>query len=250
MLISGIYLPSNCGNITPQVFQTCPMPNSPDITQSHIPYFHRKMCDWAFNIPLNFQWVLVITAKNKNHLFNKIKQRLPSLEPAGWNIGMSLDTTWTTATQDVIGCIFAQGVSLPGETVNTEHVGITEGSNRGFINAPVISGRANFNNLEIGFLETNRSFTDGVLRPWSIVVAHEGLIANQLSIKADIDVYELAKHGECSPTVIRKVWHFKDCAPINISPEQKSYESSTDYPKRQAGFVYNSYSVSDMGYNP
>ena len=249
MLISGIYLPSNCGNITPQVFQTCGFSGSPDITQGHVPYFHRAMCSWALNIPLNFQWVAVITAKNKTNLFNQIQQVVPSLEPAGWNTSASVDDTWTAATQDVIGCIFAQGVNLPGENINVQHVGIDSGSGRGFINSPIITGRAEFTSLDMGFLETNRSFVDGVLRPWSILVAHKGLIASQHSIKANIDVYELAKNGDCNPTIIRKAWHFEDCAPINISPEEKTYNSNSDYPKRQANFVYNSYYVTDFGQN-
>jgi len=246
MLVTGTYLPTNCGNITPQSFETCKMAGSPDITQSHIPYFHRMMCNWAYNIPLNFQWVLVISAQNKSYLKNKIKQHVTTLEPVGWSMANTVDSTLSHATQDVIGCIFAQAISLPGETVNTEHVGVMDGSNRGFINAPIISGRGNFAALRTSFLETNRSFVDGVLRPWSIVVAHEGLIAKQQSIKANIDMYELAKNGECNPTVVRKHWHFKDCVPIIISEEEKTYDGGSDYPKRQVSFIYNSYYVSDM----
>ena len=245
--ISNVYLPTNCGNITPQFFKTCSINGAPNITQGHVSYFHSLLCDWALNVPLNFQWVVVITAKNKSYLFNQIQQIIPSLEPAGWNTTSSINDTWTAATQDVIGCIFAQGVNLPGEAINTKHVGIESGSNRGFINSPIIMGRSEFPNLDMGFLETNRSFVDGVLRPWSILVAHKGLIASQQSIKADIDVYELAKNGDCAPTAIRKMWHFEDCAPIYISSEEKNYTSTSDYPKRQANFVYNSYYVTDYG---
>ena len=246
-MIFGQSLPTNCGNITPLTFQTCSMPGTPDITHSHIPYFHHMMCRWAYSIPLNFQWVLVISAQNRNYLKGKIKGRVPTLEPVGWNITDSVNTTWSNETQDVIGCIFAQGVEIPGETVNIDHVGITEGSKRGFINAPIIMGRSNFAELQVGFLETNRSFVDGVLRPWNILVGHEGLIASNDSIKANIDIYELAKSGECQPSSIRKHWHFKDCAPTSISPEQKTYEGGSDYPKRQVSFVFNSYYITDFG---
>jgi len=245
--ISNVYLPTNCGNITPQFFNICQMQTPPNITKGHVSYFHSLLCDWALNVPLNFQWVAVITAKDKEYLFNQIKQTVSSIEPKGWNIGSSVDATWTSATQDVIGCIFAQGVDLPGETINTKYVGIEESSNRGFIKSPIIEGRTDFTTLNMGFLETNRSFVDGVLRPWSILVAHKGLIASQQSIKANIDVYELAKNGDCNPTVIRKMWHFEDCAPIFIDQEQKKYDSNGSYALRHANFVYNSYYVTDYG---
>lgn len=244
----GLFLPTNCGNLTPRTFEPCSISGTPDITHSHIPYFHRMMCNWAYNIPLQFQWVLVISAQNISYLKNRIKQRIQEVEPDGWNISSTVDTTWTNATQDVIGCIFAQGVDIPGESINVQRVGVSEGSNRGFINAPIITGRSSFSDLQVGFLETNKSFVDGVLRPWSILVAHEGLVAQRNSIKADITIYELSKAGECTPNIIRKQWNFRDCAPVMISSEQKTY-SSNDYPKRQVSFVFNSYQVTDLSEN-
>lgn len=240
---------TNCGEITPQTFEVCKFEEGADITHSQIPYFHRMMCNWAYNAALGFQWVIVINAHNRQYLLQRIKEVVPTLEPLGWNTADTVDETWTEATQDVIGCIFAQGVDLPGETMNVNKVGLTDSSNRGFINGTIINGRSNFTDLNVGFLETNRSFVDGVLRPWSILVSHEGLIARRRneSIKADIEVYELAKQGECTKNTIRKKTVFKDCAPIYISPEQKTYSSSSDFSKRQSNFTFNSYYITDLG---
>lgn len=239
---------TNCGLITPQIFESCSFSGGADITHSHIPYFNKMICQWAYNIPMKFSWVMVINAHNKEYLINKIKKTIPSYEPPGWNVAGMTDATWTDATQNVVGCIFAQGVSIPGENVNLDYAGVSEGSNRGFINAPIINGRSNFDLLEAGFLETNRSFVDGVLRPWSILVAHEGLMARSRdrSIKADIAVYQLARNGECSPNIIRKAFIYYDCAPVFISPEQLEYSSSSDYPKLQSKFVFNHYIVDGL----
>lgn len=235
---------TNCGIIRQPLFLDTPRVNCvPDVTHSQIPFVHQMFCRWATQPAHQFMWVLVIDAHNKEYLLNKIAE-VSNLEPPGWRIGSIIADTWTEQTQNTVGCIFAQGVNLPGETVNVDRVGITEGSRRGFINAPIINGRSDYEPMEIGFLETNQSFVDGVLRPWSILIAHEGLIAQpkNSSIKADIHVYQLAKAGEYTPNIVRKAWTFKDCAPTFISPEQLTYDSS-DYGKRQAQFVYNSYHI-------
>jgi hypothetical protein len=233
---------TNCGTIKEKFFLENPKINcQPDITHSHIPFVHQMFCRWAYQPALQFLWVLVIEAHNKNYLLNKIAE-VSFLEPPGWNTHRIIRDTWTDQTQNTVGCIFAQAVNLPGESVKVDYVGLTEGSNRGFINAPIINGRENYQPMEISFLDTNQSFVDGVLRPWSILIAHEGLLARprDQSLKADIHVYQLAKAGEYSPNIIIKAWTFKDCVPVNIIDEKLTYNTS-DYGKRQAQFVYNSY---------
>ena len=246
-----IQVPGNyCGSIVPQTFDIIQFQDMPSVQHTHVPYFHSMLCNWANNIALPFLWVVVITAQSKNTLVNKIKN-MGKYEPQGWDTGSAVDATWTDATQDVIGCIFAQAVRIPGESMGIEHAGITEGSRRGFINAPIATGRGDFEPLELTFIETNQSFTDGVLRPWTIIANHEGLIATAPgnSIKSDIYIYQLAKAGNHTPNIIRKAWRFKDCVPVNISSDDLTYGSSSDHGKRQTQFVYNSYSMQSPAYN-
>jgi len=219
------------------------------VTRKTIPYFHETICQWAYNVPLKFNWVLIITPNNKEYLLNKIYQINNTYESKSWDVSTSAKSTTLPSVQDVAGCIFAQGIVLPGEEIALEYAGISDGSRRGFINAPIINGRANFQPLEVGFLDTNRSFVDGFLRPWSIIVAHNGLIASRTpsdDIKATITVHQLARNGRTDDdSRIRKTFIFNDCAPINISGETLDYSGGTDFPKLQAKFVYNKYSVHD-----
>jgi hypothetical protein len=80
-------------------------------------------------------------------------------------------------------------------------------------------------------LETNKSFVDGVLRPWNVLVGHVGLLAQPQgsSIKANISVYQLAKTGVRSPLAIRKRWTYFDCVPTQVTPEDLTYNNSSDY---------------------
>ena len=250
-LFSGVR--SNCGVITQQFMEghidDVSSSSPPDITHGNITHFHRTMCQWAYNISMEFQWVMVIDAINPQYLLGQIKSALTSLEPPGWDVSNIASDVWKDSVQRTVGCLFAQTMSLPGENTKIERIGITEGSNRGFLNAPIINGRMEYENLSASFLETNQSFVDGFLRPWSIIVSHRGLIAqpqNQ-SIKANIHVYQLAKNttgdtDTIQPNIIRKAWTFRDAAPVFVSTEQISYDKS-GYGKRDAQFVYNSYSI-------
>lgn len=219
----------------------------PSLESGGITYFHNTICNWAYNIPLKFHWVAVIQAHNPSYLKNQIIQLGNRYEGKGWNTANSANATSQDSVQSVVGCIFAQGASIPGEKLTVEYAGISEGSNRGFIKAPIINGRADFEPLEMGFLETNRSFVDGFLRPWMIIVGHRGLIAtdSSTSIKATITIHQLARTGTDTKSKIRKSFIFENCAPISVNKESLEQTNSTDFPKIQTTFVYSKYFVVD-----
>lgn len=241
-------IPTTCGVLTPQTYEIIKFSGEPDIQQGHIPYFHKMVCQWAYNVAQQYSFVIVIQAHNKDYLLNQFRSKIQTVEPPGWDVGSIVDDTWKRETQEVVGCIFANSVRIPGENVNVERVGLTEGSRRGFINAPIINGRNDFSPLEIGFNETNQSFVDGVLRPWIIVAAHDGLLARARnnSIKSTIDIYQLARAMDSTEipkkNIVRKHWTFEDCVPINLVDEDMAY-NTIDYGKRQVQFVYNSYNL-------
>jgi hypothetical protein len=221
-----------------------------------IPYFHQLVCRWAYNVPLKFNWVLMIEPSNISHLLSEIGDINAKYERGKrneWKVEQGASETNLPDVQNVVGCIFAQGVVIPGETVGIDYAGVSgEGSKRGFINAPFINGRSNFEPLEVGFLETNQSFVDTFLRPWSILVAHRGLIAmpREYDIKATIKVHQLARNSTDKSAIIRKTFTFEDCAPINISSESLDYSPSGDFPKMQAKFSYNRYTVQSYDNTP
>lgn len=223
------------------------IPNAPSTTFGGISYFHQKICSLAYSVPLKSSWVLFIYPNNKEYLLKQISGLNATYENKEWDVFNSAKKTTEDPVQNVIGCIFAQGVNLPGEDVGVEYAGITQGSKRGFINAPIINGRKDFEPLEVGFLETNSSFVDSFMRPWSILVAHKGLIATSqdTDIKATIVVHQLKRIGTDSSSGIRKTFIFNNCAPINIASETLDYSSSSDFPKLQVKFAYSRYAVTD-----
>jgi hypothetical protein len=89
------------------------------------------------------------------------------------------------------------------------------------------------------------------MRPWSILVAHKGLIATSkdTDIKATIVVHQLKRIGTDWSSAIRKTFVFNNCAPINIASETLDYSSSSDFPKLQVKFAYSRYAVTDAIYS-
>jgi len=241
----SINIPTNCGNIGQKFFSRPEIPSCPaDITHGHIPFVHRLFCEWSYTPLLDFSWVIVIEAHNKDYLLGRLNSSMKKLEGSEWGIGRIVTDTWTEQTQETVGCIFAQAVEIPGEKADIDYAGISTGGKRGFINAPFSKGRQNFSNLQIMFLDTNQSFTDGVLRPWTILAMHEGLLARpkDKSIKADIHVYQLAKAGTTTPNVITKSWTYRNCVPVEISKDDLKYDG-TSIIKRQAYFTYTTYDL-------
>ena len=254
---------TNCGLMTPRWYDINCGNLQPDLQSRHIPYFHSLLCEWSYNPALPFFWVVVIDAQNKNHLFGSI-QRINEIEPrykGQWNIKQTdLENVYNDRTQHTIGCIFAQACRIPGETISIEHFGGGE-KNNGHLKSPGVTNRNDLSTLEIGFLETNKSITDVLLRPWTIITGYKGLIVDDGSlrspapywggsIKCDIHIYQLAKaasssNNPCVKSIIRKDYHFYDAAPIQVTDDDISYTPG-GVNLRQVQFAYNYYTVGHL----
>lgn len=252
---------TNCGLITERWYDiTCPN-IKPSITGSHIPYFHSMLCQWAYSISSPFFWVIVIEAQNRSHLLKSI-QSVGSIEPTlkgKWEISQNaLNSVFNDQTQNVIGCIFADSIRIPNESLNIGVAGGAQGTN-GHLSTPIATGRGSNNNIQIGFRETNLSFADIFLKPWSIITSYKGLINDDGrissnsgaaywggSIKSNIHIYQLATNGgvgdACIESVIRKEYHFYDAVPTNINSDDLKSEAGSPN-MRQVDFTFNYYTI-------
>lgn len=253
---------NNCGFLSSRWYDTnCPN-LSPSIESYHIPYFHSLMCEWAYNISLSFFWVVIIDAQNRSHLLNSIND-VSSIEPSlkgKWDITQAeTNALFNNRTQDTIGCIFADSIRIPGESSTLVQIGGSK-THGGHLAGQGISGRTALAPLDIGFRETNLSFTDFFLRPWNIISSYKGLLADDGgltsnsnasywggSIKSNIHIYQLAGSNDefstCAKSVIRKEYHYYDAVPISIADDELTSEGGGNVNKRQVSFAYNYYTV-------
>ncbi len=232
----------------PAVFTATASPRSNN--GGHIPYFHSLLCQWPYGFPLTSFWIVLITPNNSSYLTSQL-EKIGDLEIKGsssngssWQISEGLNYVTHDDVSNVIGCSFATGYSAPGESLQVEYAGI-QNNNRGFLRGPIISGRNNPATFQISFSETNSSFVENFIRPWTILTAHKGLFAYEESIKATITVYEYRKAGWDQDPKVRKRWTYFDSTPTDFGSYDSSRAEQTTPEERTCQFTYNGYTVSD-----
>ena len=160
--------------------------------------------------------------------------------------------------QDTV--LFANGVSVPGESVGVARAGMSAesgGLHGGLLSAPILKGRKDLSNLEITFIETNVSFIDTIIRPWSVATAQYGLFArsqNSLqNFKTTVTIDYLDKTGKANEdSETRKRITFSDAAPVEVASYETTYGStgkSTDIRSTKTSWVYSTYSIDYPKFN-
>ena len=232
---------------SPDIGQTI-LGNIPSlVTISPRSYFLQQMESWI-SAPSNAsQWIILFEDFPKT-LQTEVLQGLEytSGDKKGWNIPKKALTNY--ALQKTIGCVFAQGVRLPKER---NIIGYTPPI-RGFLGGPVAQGREPAQPLILDFLETYLSFVDGILRPWTILSEHRGLVARPKaeSIKTNITVIQYGFTSQNLAPIARKIWNFYDVCPVGIT--SATYDYSNGEVERRTGieFAYNKYDLYNTTYIP
>lgn len=126
------------------------------------------------------------------------------------------------------GCLFAQGVNIPQESMSISPVPIAQHSG-GFIQGLAAEPRNAFQPLTVEFRETNVSFVDTVLRPWVIAASHQGLVTrhpeDEKNLKANITITQLAVFTRDKAPVIRKQFTFFNCVPVQMNRQSVTYDT-------------------------
>lgn len=222
----------------------------PDMSNKAIQFFKQTLSDYHFSLPHSAKWIVMIEPHNQEHLMSEIG-KIKNFEEGGgvgnaWVFDDKVRKLTSDQAQKTIGCIFALGVTQVGETVGTSMAGGSNGVTNGFLKSPVTSNRADMAPFEVVVRETNSSYTDFVLRPWTILTSHKGLFARPVSesIKATITVYGMAYSDAHEESLVRKMFVYHNCAPISVNAETLSYETASVV-QRQIQFTYTHYTVHD-----
>lgn len=223
-------------------------------------HFLRQLETWSGSIPNQFMWLLLFDNFPAAVSTSMLQHHEPVGEANG--IGNNIDKNLAVSTdylnQRVAGCVFAQGVALPGETVGYNRAKVA--NQRGFIGGLHTDTRQDFEPLTIQFLETNTSFIDFVIRPWTILTGHLGLVARPgdipengetdiRNIKTNITVIQLAKTYQQRSSVQRKVWRFYNVTPASLDQSQLS-TNGTDMQLYNTSWFYSHYTVGGLPFIP
>jgi len=221
-------------------------------------YFLFQMESWFTSIPMSTQWIIVID-NYPVALRSDIIQGLEIVDGSkkGWDISTSVSILKSFPLQRIIGCLFANSISIPAEQYNIDSVSVP--NNRGFLPGILGSNRQTEpNSLTIEFRDTNTSFIDHVLRPWVILGSHFGMVSRQADVNGTRDF----RNMKCNMTLLqygrtlnsismipRKVWTFYNCMPYNIGDQSFNYETETvnNFATR---WTYSNYTIENSLYLP
>jgi hypothetical protein len=226
------------------------------MASSSYEYYLDVLGTWAGNPALPSQWLVLFHFDTLPFMQTNIQNVLNRKEYGqNWKISTNTKNKLTSdafnySLDSMVGCVFAKQVSTPKETINAQHKGLSYG---GYTAPATIDARSPYESLNIDFLETNASFVDLFLRPWLIMVSHYGFVARgQSSPKnvkcGQVDVIFFAKTGSFTAMQPRKIFSFRNVAPINIGSETYSHQPDA-LKVNKVSFVYDKYSVSEGSSN-
>lgn len=219
----------------------------PDMKNRAFQFYEDTLRDFSFALPHSAKWAVFIRPHDSRYLMGQLQQ-MDSYEPSrnsdDWDFFQKSQRLNSSDAQETIGCIFALGVSQAGVDIGVSNMGGVNGANNGFIKSPISQGRGDNQAIEFIVKETNSSYTDFVLRPWTIIASHMGFHARPKgqSIKADITIYEMDHTFMGEKPMIRKIYNYYDCVPVSVNTENLNYEPDKII-QRQIGFVYNFYTI-------
>lgn len=226
-----------------------------NLNASPYSYYLKLLGEWPTNLGLASQWFAYFDFGSVNCLQGTLQRQLQNRESAlgnnGWNINSNvtkylLDGRLQYSSDNLTGCVFARQANLPSESIDGGNVGLDYG---GFQAPATISNREKYKKLSVVFLETNASFLDLIIRPWTVMVGYNGLVArdsrSSKSVKANFaDVVMLAKTGVSNRMQPRKIYRFYNLAPVSIESEEYSYMTE-GMKYSTVSFVYDGYTILD-----
>lgn len=189
-------------------------------------YFLVQMESWFTAIPPSSQWIVVID-RYPYALNTRILQGLERTDGSkkGWDVSIAKTILTSYPLQKVIGCLFASAATIPPEEYTPESASVQ--NNRGFV--PGILGGARDSSaptLNIDFRETNTSFVDFVIKPWTILAAHYGMVArpndkgskrDKKNVKCNMTLLQYSRTLNSISMIPRKVYNFYNCVPYSVN---------------------------------
>ena len=208
-------------------------------------HFWNALTSNSDSLALSQLWLCGFDMKQLSTVGNQIASKLNNYEQNTWSDNQTkvnncvLDPVNFDGVSKSAGSIylFTQGISFIADGINTSRVGSSQvGATKGLIG----DSRLDLNASNITFLESNVSFVDGFLRPWSILVGHRSL--KDPLLRCDISLFALEKWSLFEPLKIRKAMLFKNAVPINIDAEEYNY-TGDKLIERQVQFAFDRYEM-------
>lgn len=217
--------------------------------------YAQLLSEWPTAIASASQWFMWFDLSQirllSSNLEQKLQQKESVLGPAGWQLSdgtVKTLTNWRLQlnANQLMGCIFAKQVNLPGDGFEAGNNGLEYGG----YTAPATSNtRSKYSKLNITFVESNASFVDLVIKPWLILSSYYGLVSRPIDSIKNVkcpwcDICFLSRVDPFTAPAVRKVYRFTNLVPVAIQGEQYSYMSD-DMKYTSVDFVYDQYYIQE-----
>jgi hypothetical protein len=196
-------------------------------------FFLSQMESWFTTIPMRTQWMVLIESYPAL-LQTSVIQNLERTEGNynNFDISQAVSILKSYPLNRVVGCIFAQGADIPQlEILETGRDKIFNQQQRGFIPGVISNGRSPFTDLTIQFRETNTSFVDFVVRPWTMLAEHFGMIArppgDERNVSTTIKILQFTRTYQELSQIPRKIWTFYNCMPVSVANTNLTYDQES-----------------------
>jgi hypothetical protein len=240
-----------------QIFNTN-IPGTPLVSTRD--YFLFQLNSWVTAFPLMSQWIAVIESYPAA-LRTDILRGLERTTGSGLGFDINLAKTILTSYpfQRVTGCIFANNVVLPEESISIKTAPLE--NNRGFVPGVVSGERRSYADkpLALSFFETSTSFLDFVIRPWIILAGHYGFVARKgdtnrtksiYNVKTNITLLHFNRTYQNISQIPRKVFRFYNCVPISVPTQEYGYEEPNTVKSFVTNWAYTNYTIENNLYLP
>lgn len=214
----------------------------PFTNENPVPYFLQILSTPAGSLPKGAQWIVAfedLPGKILPGIANALKY-----EGKEWQIQSAAEVVTGELYQNTSGCVFCQAIGLPSESMTANLGGDLQ--ENAFLRGFVGQGRNQDTSMRMTFLDTNVSFADNFLRPWSISTANFGLIAREdgdKQYRTNAHYYKLGSYSSKQPPVVTMKVSFYGICCVGVTQEEYSYNTASSPINREATFIYNYYSI-------
>lgn len=208
--------------------------------------FWNTLTKHSDTLALSQLWLCGFDDKKLKTIGGLLQSELPKYEPKMWpdnqgnvnNVVLATSNYFGVGKQGGNSYLLTQGMSIIGDGLNQSRSGINTGS--GSVKGLIIDSRLDLNAVNLTFLESNVSFVDGFLRPWSVLAGHKSIKFSDL--RCNIELMCLEKWETYTPLKVRKSVLLRNAVPINIDAEEYNY-SGDKLIQRQVQFAFDRYDL-------
>ena len=193
---------------------------------------------------VEFHTLKDVTVLKKSAGYLRALENWSSDTPDVLNIILGEEATLNSGQN--VGCVFARSVTIPGERMIISRGALKYG---GYLGPAVVERRTEYDPVSIKFLETNYSFIDSIIRPWSIMAGYYGMLAREPEVEKDLKVKcpvmavtQFMLGGLGRPMIKRKEILFKNVAPISVGATNL-VQAGESLLETETSFVYENYEV-------